>query len=394
MSLRIDSELCTACEACVEACPFGAIEVVDSLACVKDNCTLCGACEDACPAGAISIDKKEEEVQAGFSGVWVFAEQRKGRIAEVSFELLGEGRRLADKLGVSLGAVLFGSGLADKAWELIAYGADEVYLADDPALENFTDDLYGGLLTELVRENKPEIVLCGATSLGRSFFPKVASALNTGLTADCTGLDIRMEDRLLLQTRPAFGGNIMATIQCPAHRPQMATVRPKVMRKGPCDDNRTGEIIEVGLAGRSITARTKLLEIIEDLSEKINLAEADIIVAGGRGIGEARNFALLRELADLLGGALGATRGAVDNEWISYPHQIGQTGKTVSPKLYIACGISGAVQHLVGMQSSDVIVAINNDPKAPIFDVAHYALVGDLFEIVPAMIAVLKDGGK
>jgi len=390
MSLFIDADLCTACGACVEVCPFGAVEIVGEAAQVNEKCNLCGACVEVCPVEAITIEKKEVKAADGYQGVWVFAEQRRGRLAGVSFELLGEGRRLADKLGVSLSAVLFGRQVREAAGHLFAYGADRVYLADDPSLDAFTDDLYGGLLTALIQERRPEIVLCGATSLGRSFFPKVANALNTGLTADCTGLDIREADRLLLQTRPAFGGNIMATILCPNRRPQMATVRPKVMRPGPCREGRTGELVEVEPSRPGLAPKTRFIEFVEDLSEKVHLAEADIIVAGGRGLGSAQGFDLLRELAELLGGAVGASRGAVDAEWISYAHQVGQTGKTVSPKLYIACGISGAVQHLVGMQSSDVIVAVNNDPNAPIFEVADYGLVGDLYEIIPAIISRLQ----
>ena len=391
MSVKIDFEQCTGCGACQDSCPFGAIELVDDRPVVGDGCTLCGACEDACPVGAIEVEKKTVEAREGFEGVWVFAEQRRGKLAGVSYELLGEGTRLAEKLGTFTVAVLFGSNVRPLAAELFAAGADKVLLADDPALEHFTDDLYGGLLTQLVREHKPEIVLCGATSMGRSFIPKAANALHTGLTADCTGLDIRAEDRLLLQTRPAFGGNIMATILCPAGRPQMATVRPRVMKRGIFDLSRTGELVEVTLEGRALNGRTKVLESVEDLAEKLNLAEAEVIVAGGRGLGSEKGFELLKKLADVLGGAVGATRGAVDSGWIGYAHQVGQTGKTVAPKLYIACGVSGAVQHLVGMQSSEIIVAINKDPNAPIFEAAHYGLVGDLYEILPVLIKRVEE---
>ena len=392
MSIVIDAGLCSACEACIEACPFQALEMEGDTVQVNDNCTLCGACEEVCPTGAISIEKKQAAGPAEASGVWVFCEQRAGRMAGVSFELLGQGRRLADKLGCRLSAVVFGSGIKETAVEFFGWGADQVYLADDPALAGFTDDLYGGLLTRLIREHKPEIVLCGATALGRSFFPKTACALGAGLTADCTGLDIREEDHLLLQTRPAFGGNIMATIISPSVRPQMATVRPRVMKPGVHDPDRGGELIEVGLDGLASTSKTRLVESVFELTDKVNLVEAEVIVAGGRGLASAEGFKLLGRLAELLGGAVGATRGAIDAGWIPYAHQVGQTGRTVSPKLYIACGISGAVQHLVGMQSSETIVAINSDPAAPIFDVAAYGLVGDLYQVVPAMIRRLENG--
>jgi electron transfer flavoprotein alpha subunit len=287
-------------------------------------------------------------------------------------------------------AALIGHPVSKAARSLIEYGADRVYVVDHPSLEGFTDDLYGECLTRLIQTYHPEIVLAGATSIGRSFIPKVATQVGTGLTADCTDLSIDLEKHLLLQTRPAFGGNIMATIICPQKRPQMATVRAKVMKKGEPEPGRPGEIISVEWDWKEINPKTRLLEIVEEITEKVRLAEADVIVTGGRGLQEEKNFGLIRELADLLDAAVGASRGAVDAGWISYAHQVGQTGKTVAPKLYIAIGVSGAVQHLVGMQSSDTIVAINSDPHAPIFDVASYGIVGDLFEIVPEMIRQLK----
>jgi electron transfer flavoprotein alpha subunit len=291
---------------------------------------------------------------------------------------------------VPLSAALIGRGLAASARSLLEYGADQVYVADHPSLEGFIDELYGDVLTRIIRSVRPEILLAGATPIGRSFIPKVATQIGTGLTADCTELSIDPGKRLLLQTRPAFGGNIMATIICPQKRPQMATVRSKVMKKGLPQPGRSGEIIPVELDWDRITSKTKLLEIVEEVTEKVRLAEADVIVSGGRGLQDGKHFAMIRELADLLNAAVGASRGAVDSGWISYAHQVGQTGKTVAPKLYLAIGVSGAVQHLVGMQSSDTIVAINNDPHAPIFDVASYGIVGDLFEIVPEMIRQLK----
>jgi electron transfer flavoprotein alpha subunit len=293
---------------------------------------------------------------------------------------------------VELTAVLFGHGIAGEADRLIGQGADRVLIADHPGLEHFTDDLYGGLLARLIQAHKPEVVLCGATSMGRSFFPKTARAVDTGLTADCTGLEVRPEDRLLVQTRPAFGGAIMAAILCPQRRPQMATVRPKVMKPLAFDPNRRGEKVMVDVAAENLASRTRVLEAVEEIAENVNLAEAEVIVAGGRGLGKPEGFDLLRRLADRLNGVIGATRGAVDAGWIPYAHQVGQTGKTVAPKLYIACGISGAVQHQVGMQSSDVVVAVNSDPNAPIFDAADYALIGDVYEIVPAMIRRLDAG--
>ena len=246
------------------------------------------------------------------------------------------------------------------------------------------------LLTTLAKQHKPEIILAGATAIGRSFVPKVASALGTGLTADCTMLDIDAETGNLLQTRPAFGGNIMATIVTPNHRPQMATVRHKVMKPSPRDDSRIGDIIDIKYT-QSGDLRTKVIKTVEALGDTMNICEADIIVAGGRGLGSAANFRLIEELAKVLGGAVAATRGAVDEGWIPYPHQVGQTGKTVCPKLYIACGISGAIQHVAGMQSSEVIVAINRDPDAPIFNVATYGIVGDVHDVVPIMIKKIRE---
>ncbi|MBI5604156.1 MAG: electron transfer flavoprotein subunit alpha [Deltaproteobacteria bacterium] len=392
LQTRIDLEKCIGCEICVSACPFGALEMREGKAYANDQCTLCGACAEECPEGAIFVPSLEEGQSSGeYSGVMIYAEQRLGKVAEVAYELLHKGRELADILKVSLSAALIGKDLSAPARSLIESGADQVYVADHRSLEGFTDELYGEVLTRIIRTCRPEILLAGATSIGRSFIPKVATQIGTGLTADCTELSIDPEKRLLLQTRPAFGGNIMATIICPQKRPQMATVRSKVMKKGHAQPGRSGEIIPVDLDWSQIHCKTKLLEIVEEISEKVRLAEADVIVSGGRGLQEEKHFSLIRELAELLNAAVGASRGAVDSGWISYAHQVGQTGKTVAPKLYIAIGISGAVQHLVGMQSSDTIVAINTDPHAPIFDVASYGIVGDLFEVVPEIIRQLKE---
>jgi electron transfer flavoprotein alpha subunit len=307
----------------------------------------------------------------------------------VVYELLSKGRELADKRGTYLGAFLLGSDMKEQAESLYAWGADKVFLMDDPSLKEYNTDLYTAAATQLIREYKPEVVLAGGTSIGRAFIPRVAVRVRTGLTADCTGLEIEDERKILLQTRPAFGGNIMATIICPNHRPQMATVRHKVLKKADPDPTRTGELIEC--KPELPDAMTRVIEVIHEMGNKVNLAEADIIVSGGRGLGGPDAFAMLEELASEIGGAVGASRAAVDSEWIPSYHQVGQTGKTVCPKLYIACGISGAIQHLAGMSSSDTIVAINKDPDAPIFDIADIGIVGDIFEVVPMITKVLKD---
>jgi electron transfer flavoprotein alpha subunit len=393
MSIEVIADKCVGCKLCVEACPYWAIEIVDEFAVISlDKCTLCGACVDSCKFEAIILRKhREEQKIEEYSGIWVFAEQRKGIIQGVTYELLGEGRKLAEKLGVELDAVLLGSDIEGKTGELIAQGADKVYLVDSPQIAHYQDDPYTNVLSNLIEEFKPEIVLTGATSIGRSLIPRVAVKLETGLTADCTGLDIDEEKKILLQTRPAFGGNIMATIICPKNRPQMATVRHKVMEKASPDRERKGKVIKKKYNPKVLASRTKVLDVVEEVSSTVNLAEADIIVSGGRGLQDPKNFKLIEGLALALGGAVGASRATVDSGWIPYSHQVGQTGKTVKPKVYIACGISGAIQHLVGMQTSEIIIAVNKDPDAPIFKIATYGIVGDLFQIVPALTAKFKE---
>lgn len=392
--LTIESDKCTACGICETSCAFGAIAVQDDCAVVNETCTLCGACVENCPVDALHIEIVGKRIQSDiekYSGIMVFAEYRHGGIAQVSYELLGIGRKLADKRGVKLSVVLPGGNVASFAEALIAAGADTVFIAEHPVLEQFREDVYAAVLEQIIREQKPEIVLAGATAIGRSVIPFVAHSLNAGLTADCTQLEIREKDGMLLQTRPAFGGNIMATIECPNTRPQMATVRPKVMAPAVPDLTRKGEVIKVQLLEQTLQTKIEVLDSVISNGDQVNIQEVETLVAGGRGLESEKGFALIRELASELGGAVAASRAAVDSGWIPYPHQVGQTGKTVSPKLYIACGISGAVQHAVGMQSAEIVVAINRDCNAPIFNIATYGVVGDLYEVVPQLIKRLKE---
>lgn len=385
MGIRIIEENCTGCAVCIRACPFNAVKMENDKAVILDNCTLCGSCADACKFDAIDFQAERGTGMGDLSSyrdVWVFAEQKGGIADSAVFELLGAGRRLADQLGEDLAAVLIGNKVRPVAQQLIAYGADKVYWADHPDLEYFNDELYADNLSYLIQRYRPNIVLLAATVYGRSLGPRVAARIGTGLTADCTGLEIDADTRNLMQTRPAFGGNLMATIVCPDHRPQMATVRPRVMRPLEPNSGRSGHILRQQ-AQLKQDLKTRVLQVVEEAGETLNLLEADIIVSGGRGLGDPKNFALVEELAKTLGGAVGASRAAVDAGWIPYSHQVGQTGKTVGPKIYFACGISGAVQHLAGMSSSDIIVAVNKDPDAPIFKVATYGIVGDVLEILP-----------
>lgn len=393
MKVRIDSEKCVGCEACVEICPLGAVEVEAEVARVDDTCNLCGLCIDACEYEAISLPElrgPETDELDSYRGVWVVAEHQEGKLHPVSCELLGAGRNLAAGLGVELAAVVMGDGLQAAAAELIGFGADRVYLVEDAALVPFNDERHAKVLAELIRRKRPEILLAGATALGRSFIPRVAAAVGTGLTADCTGLEIG-DGRLLYQTRPAFGGNVMATIICPHRRPQMATVRPRVMPRPVFEPERQGVVEPFTPSREALGSRVRVLETIREDRETTPLTEADVVITGGRGLQKAENFKLLEELALLLNGALGATRSVVDEGWISYSHQVGQTGKTVCPKLYVACGVSGAIQHVVGMQGSEIVVAVNRDPHAPIFDIATYGIQADLFEFVPVLARKIKE---
>ncbi|APQ72545.1 electron transfer flavoprotein subunit alpha/FixB family protein [Clostridium botulinum] len=325
-----------------------------------------------------------------FKGVWIFAEQREGKLQKVALELIGKGKELSKKLGVELTAVLLGYNIDDIPRQLIEYGADKVLYVNNPLLKNYTTDGYTKVINDLIEERKPEILLVGATYIGRDLAPRISSRLGTGLTADCTGLDIDDDTRNLLMTRPAFGGNLMATIICDSNRPQMSTVRPGVFQKLEKDANRDGSIENIKVNLKESDIKIKIKEIVKLAKEIEDISEAKILVSGGRGLGDPEGFKLLRELADLMGGAISGSRAVVDSGWIDKAYQVGQTGKTVRPNLYIACGISGAIQHLAGMQDSDYIIAINKDESAPIMQVADLSIVGDYKKILPSMIDEIK----
>jgi electron transfer flavoprotein alpha subunit/NAD-dependent dihydropyrimidine dehydrogenase PreA subunit len=395
MAVRIITDNCTGCKLCLRACPYGGIDIIEGKAQFNEHCTQCGACASACKFSAIALEVTftREVDTSQYRGLWVIAEHLHGQLRRGTYELLGEGRRLADKLGVELAAVLLGDSVQGLTQELIAYGADKVYLAQDPALAHYRTGPYTDVLAGMIHQYKPEAVLVSATPQGRDLAPRVAARVGAGLTADCTGLDIDLNERLLVQTRPAFGGNLMATIVCRQARPQMSTVRPGVMKALDPDPARTGEVVTVPVKLDERAILAKIVEIVQQSDDgKVNLQDAAIIVSGGRGLGKPEHFAIVRELAAALGGAVGASRAAVDAGWIPAYHQVGQTGRTVQPKLYIACGISGAVQHLAGMGSSECIIAINKDPTAPIFNIATYGIVGDVFEIVPKLVRALREG--
>ena len=317
------------------------------------------------------------------NGVLVFGEQTEGKFRKVAIEAVSEGKRLADKLSAELAAAVIGSGIQDLAASLGAYGATKVYAIDDPALANYTADGYAKALCKTVQEAQPSILLMGCTSMGRDLGPKVAARMKTGIAPDCTALDIK--DGRLIATRPMYAGKVIAEVVCPESTPQIATVRPNVFSVAAADESRSAEIITMDAGVSAGELRTVVREVIKAAGATVDLTEAQVIVSGGRGMGGAENFKILEELASVLGGAVGASRSAVDAGWRDHQFQVGQTGKTVSPVLYIACGISGAIQHLAGMKTSKVIVAVNKDPEAPIFKVADYGIVGDLFKVVPIM---------
>lgn len=326
-----------------------------------------------------------------YNNVWVIAEQNNGKIAPVTIELIGEGRKLADVLGKELMVVVAGYNMKAEVEELLHYGVNKAFYIESALLEKFSTDGYVKVFADLIKERKPEIVLVGASSIGRDIGPRLAGRIGTGLTADCTKLEIDETDHKLLSTRPAFGGNLMATIVCPKNRPQMSTVRPGVMEKASYHETPMGDLEVITPELKAEDIRTTLEKVIVDENKKVNLVDAKIVVSGGRGLKTAEGFEMIKELADALGGVVGSSRACVEAGWIDVSHQVGQTGTTVRPDLYIACGISGAIQHLAGMSESKYIVAINKDSKAPIFDVCDYGIVGDLNKVLPAMIEDIKN---
>lgn len=382
---------CTGCGICVPHCPFGAIKIVEKRIQISEACTLCGACVKACPFEAIKIERKKVTPAnlSDYKGVWIFSEQHGGSLRNVALELLSEGRKLADKLNEKLAALLIGNKVANLAKTLAAHGADKIYLVEHAALEHYNTGAYTDALTGVISKYKPSIVLFGATINGRDLAPRVAARLSVGLTADCTGLDTD-EERRLVQIRPAFGGNIMASIVS-STRPQMATVRPNVMKMGEPDWSREAKIERIDVTINPKAFRTRVINVVSEVADRaVNIEEADIIVSGGRGLGSPDNLKLVEELAEALGAAVGGSRPIVDSGWLPHHQQVGQTGKTVAPKIYVAVGISGAIQHRIGMQTSETIIAINKDPEAPIFSITTLGVVGDLFKVVPALIQELR----
>jgi electron transfer flavoprotein alpha subunit len=392
MAVKIINEKCKGCTKCIKTCPFDAITMEGRIAVIGDACTSCGACVESCPFGAIEKTEEVKEVVdlSVYKGVWVFAEQREGKLMPVVIELLGEGRKLADEIGTELCAVLCGHEVEDLSKELIAYGADKVYLAQNEELKTYRTDSYTKVIFDAIGIYKPEIVLLGATHIGRDLGPCLAVKSGTGLTADCTKLEIDPEDKKIKQTRPAFGGNLMATIVCPNHRPQMSTVRPGVMDKAEYNEARNGEVINLNVSFKEGEIRTKVLEVVKTVGELVSLTDAEVIVSGGMGLGKPEGFELLKKLADKLGGTIASSRAAVDAGWIDHSYQVGQTGTTVKPRIYFACGISGAIQHLAGMQNSDYIIAINKNEAAPIFEVADAGIVGDLYPVIEGILEELE----
>ncbi|KKL49338.1 hypothetical protein LCGC14_2316500 [marine sediment metagenome] len=391
MGIWVEIDLCDGCNRCLKACPYGALEVKEGKAEVLERCTSCGACLEVCKKKALVTDAKPKEIPdfSDHQGIWIFAEQRDGQLNRVSLELLGKANQLGNELNQEVSAVLIGHHVSDLADTLIRYGADRVYLAENRLLKGYRTLAYTKVVEELIRKYRPNIFLMGASHIGRDLAPRVSRRVDAGLTADCTDLSIDSKEGILLQTRPAFGGNIMATIASRYSRPQMATVRPGVMEAIPLSDHK-GRIIKQPISLSEKEIGLKVLNIVEEEKKRVNLSAAKVIVAGGRGVGDENGFKVLRELAEIMGGEVAGTRVAVESGWIPAENQVGQTGKSVRPEIYIACGISGAIQHRAGMMHSRYIVAVNKDPAATIFQVADWGIVGDMHDVVPEMIRQLK----
>ncbi len=353
---------------------------------------MCGSCEDICLPKAIVKEFEKApsstDIEA-YSGIWVVCEAPDGEIPSWAGELLAKAKELATKSGEELSCVVLGHSLGDIPKELISLGADKVLVVDEPALASFSDEIYGNILAYLAKKERPSTILAGSTTRGRAYIPRVATMLETGLTADCMDLDIK-DKNTLLQIRPTFGGNLIATITCKNHRPQMATVRPHVFKPLEPDSNKTGEIVNFSVPEELLNSTVKVIESHIEPQEGPDITEADIVITVGRGIGDKETLELAQELADLLGGAMGATRPITDEGWLPDRTQIGQTGVTIAPKLYIGLGVSGAVHHTVGIRNSEIIVAVNKDPEAPIFDMATYGIVGDIHEVLPLLIQKIK----
>ena len=420
MAINIIKEKCIGCGQCFSSCPKEAFyfepydgNKLGKVAAINASCDFCNQCLTSCKFGAIEEAKIEVQADLGdYKHVWVYAEQRDGKLMNVALELIGEGRRLAKEISddTEVCAVLIGdeADIAPLADECFKYGAEKVYQIAHPLLQHYTTDGYTKALKQAIDEYKPEIVLYGATHIGRDFAPRIAARCNTGLTADCTRLDVKVKSYIdyakanttldtstldpedpstgIKQTRPAFGGNLMATIICPRTRPQMSTVRPGVMQKREPVEGATGEIVKVNPDLAESDIHIQIKDVVKSAKELVSLTDADIICSGGRGLGDPSGFELIKKFADKVGGVVGSSRAAVDAGWIDHSHQVGQTGTTVKPKIYFACGISGAIQHLAGMQTSEIIVAINKDPDAPIFEVADFGIVGDLYKVIPEII--------